>query len=287
MTTEDATMNRIARSVSLAALAGLLLTALPTLAQVPSDAVLRDFVPTGDYLLKVGGKEVPKARIYFSERAAAYLVVTSAFDSPVLLSPRGGSVETVNLMKVVKRDDGTIDLLADATLQALGRFQVDGQEIAFRVGGQEARLAPNPPLVGTHPIADLLAHSPEYGHGAALYHPDDGVLAQLRQRAQPVEVRVFFGSWCPHCKRYLPNVLKVQEELEGSKIAFEYYGVASPPEGWQDPELLRLGVHGVPTAIVYVGGKELGRITSTTGFAQFETVLESIIANGIPMASGG
>jgi thiol-disulfide isomerase/thioredoxin len=287
MMTEDATMNRTTRFASLATLAALLPAALPALAQVPSDAVLRDFVPTGDYLLEVAGKEVPKAAIYHSERAAAYLVLTSSFDSPVLLSPRAGSVESVNLMKVVKRDDGAIDLLADATLQSLGRFQVDGQEIAFRVDGREARLAPNPPLAGIHPRADLLAHSPEYGYGAALYHPDDGVLAQLRRRTKPVQVRVFFGSWCPHCKRYLPNVLKVQEELKGSKVAFEYYGVASPPEGWQDPELLRLGVHGVPTAIIYLGGKELGRIASDTGFARFETVLEAILDNGVAAASGG
>lgn len=268
------------RRLTLALAAGLLLSTLPVAtagAQVPADAVLRDFQPTGDYLLVVDGKLVAKAEIYSSQRAAAFLILASTFESPVLLSPRSGTVESVDLMKVVKKADGTIDILADATLAQLGSFRLAGEEIAFTAYGRQGRLKAKPPLVGSHPRADLVAHSPEYARGAASYSPNPRVLAELRQLGKPVKVRVFFGSWCSTCKRYLPNALRVEEELNGSAVGFEYYGIDSPPDGWKDPELKRMGVTSVPTGVVYVGGREAGRITTPAAWAELESSLSSIV----------
>jgi thiol-disulfide isomerase/thioredoxin len=78
---------------------------------------------------------------------------------------------------------------------------------------------------------------------------------------KPVRVRVFFGSWCPHCKEQLPSLLRVEDELRGSssKIQFEYYGL---PQGFgKEPEAKKYNVGSVPTGIVFVDGMEVGRIT--------------------------
>jgi hypothetical protein len=52
-------------------------------------------------------------------------------------------------------------------------------------------------------------------------------------------------------------LLKVEDQLTGSKIRFEYYGM---PRDFNDPEAKRLSIKGVPTAIVYVNGRQVGRL---------------------------
>ena len=84
MKTSSTTLRRLA----LAALA-LTLAAGAQAQGVPSDSVLRGFQRNWDYVLSVSGKEVPAAEIYVAERVPAYLILTSAFPSPVMLSRTG------------------------------------------------------------------------------------------------------------------------------------------------------------------------------------------------------
>ncbi len=271
-----ASSRRLRRLAIASALLLALGAAVSLLAQ--SDAVLRGFEPTSEYRLWVAGKEVPKAEVYDSPVAGAYLIVTSSFASPVLVGKRSLSVETVDLMKVAKQANGSVDLLADATLEPLGTAAVnkDYTEISFNMAGKAASLKASPPLTGSHPRVDLLAHTPEYGRGAATYQPDPQLLNRLRGQLRDVKVRVFFGSWCGHCRQMLPHILKVEEGLVGSKVTFDYYGLPRPPAAWQDAEVVRLGVKGVPTAIVYVAGKEAGRMSSND-FLKVERSLSSVI----------
>jgi thiol-disulfide isomerase/thioredoxin len=240
----------------------------------PSDAVLRDFQPIGDYVLWVEGKEVPAAKIYQTELAPAILVMSSALPAPVLLMPREGSVSTVHIMKVAKQSDGSIDLLADAVLAPQGRFQAVDDEVGFTVAGKAAKLKTRPPLLGLKNAAALKAYSPTYGRGAQEYRPNGQTIASLKKMGRPVKVQVFFGSWCSFCKHYVPYVLKVEEALKGSKVQFEYFGL---PRDLKAPEAQRLKVKAVPTGIVYVNGKEAGRI-SGDGWKAPEAALAKIIS---------
>ncbi|HEX5760598.1 MAG TPA: thioredoxin family protein [Thermoanaerobaculia bacterium] len=257
------------------ALAATLAGAGPGAAQVPSDAVLRGFQPIGDYVLAVGGKDV-KAEIYQAEAVPAILVISSALTSPVLLLPRQGTVETVHIMKVAKQKDGSIDLLADAVLEPQGQFQAVGDDVSFTADGKQAQLKTKPPLLGAKSGAALRAYSPSYVRGAQTYKPNGQQIAALKKAAKPVKVRVFFGSWCPFCKQYLPYLLKVEEQLKGSKVQIEYFGL---PRDLKNPEAQRLNVRGVPVGIVYVNGREVGRI-SGDGWKTPEATLAKIVARG-------
>ncbi|MEA2563985.1 MAG: hypothetical protein QOH06_5489 [Acidobacteriota bacterium] len=257
---------------------GLLLAlALPALAQAPQpavDGVLKDFVRTGEYLLMVNGKPAPVYEIYKNDSLPAYLVLSPALPSTVLLTPRTMSVETLPTAKVVRQKEGTIGVAADADLKPQGQFKLEGDRVVFTSEGRKGTLGPNPPLLGLRKAPALKNHSPEYMVGARGYKPNAQVLAALKKRTKPVKVKVFFGSWCPHCKEHLPYLLRVEEELKGAPIQFEYYGL--PQRFSSDPEAQKYRVDGVPTGIVFVDGKEVGRI-SRGDWASPETRLNSIL----------
>ena len=264
------------RMMALALLAALILAPLTATAQrLPADMELQAFDPSSDYEIKVDGATPAKVQLYFSQRAAAYLIM-KAFSAPVLVRQRGGSVESVHIMKVAKQGNGSIDLLQGAVLANLGRYQFTGQNIEFTVDGKKVQMVPRPPLVGLHDAEEVLEHSPEYGVKAATYTPTPATLSSLRSQGKDVKVKVFFGSWCSVCSRYLPYGLKVEEGLDDSKVSFEYYGLSMPPEGWKDPVVTKAKVTGVPTAIVTVNGREAGRITGN-GWARPEETLARIV----------
>ncbi len=252
------------------------LLALPAHAQsAGTDAFLSDFRVSGEYVVEINGRPQPKAETYFSERARAFLIRSSELPSPVLVSPSAKEVQSLDLMKVAVRPDGVIDVLADAVLSPEGAFRLDGESILFSAGGKEVRLKPRPWLLGAHSGAELGEHNPEYPRRASEYTPDAALVARLKANNQPVRVLTFFGSWCPHCKKHVPMLMKVAEELAGSKWQFDFYGLPSPFTN--EPEAVKYGIKGVPTAIVLVGGKEIGRLPNS-GWLKPEAGLDSVLS---------
>lgn len=230
---------------------------------VPSDAVLRNFELSGDFVLLVDGKDQPKAEIYFSETARAFVVITPDFPSPILITASTQSVDTIDLMKVAKQPTGTIDLLADAVMQPAGKYVVDGPNISFPYSNRQLRMSPRPYLLGKHTGAELLAHNPAYVRKANAYTPDAAIMKRLKAQKEPVRILTFFGSWCPHCSAHVPLLLKVEQGLAGGKIQFDYLGMPKGPEFGEVPEAKQYKIDGVPTSILFVGGKEIGRIPNS------------------------
>jgi thiol-disulfide isomerase/thioredoxin len=274
----------VVTAVAAVALALLAVASVSHAQGVPSDSLLRGFQPLGEYTLVVDGKPVPAAEIYQNERVPAILILTSALSSPVMLTPRAGSVETVNLMKVAKQKDGSVDLLADAVLAPAGQFKTDGHDkVSFTYQGKQVSLDPKPALLGVKTNADLKAYLPDYVRGARMYSPNSAAITELRKKSLPVTVRVFFGSWCSHCRQLVPLLLRVEDEVKNPKIKFEYFGV---PRDFNDPEVKKMGIRSVPTGIVYVNGKEVGRIISE-GWNAPEVLLNKILALQTTQAAKG
>jgi thiol-disulfide isomerase/thioredoxin len=263
---------------------GAAVAASPAAAQrVPADNVLRDFQRIGDYVLVINGKPVP-AEIYQSQRAAALLVISSSFPSPVLLSPGLGAAQTVNLMKVEKKPDGSIDLLSDAVLAPQGAIDLQDEEVHFKADGISAALVPTPPLLGLRRLDEVVAHNPEYLPRAASYAPNSQAVAALKREKRPVVVRIFYGSWCPHCREMVPHAIKLEQLLRGASIHFQYFGL--PQRFGTDPPAVQNKIKAVPTGIVYVNGKEIGRITNTAWTVP-ENTLVAILAGKAPPPDNG
>jgi thiol-disulfide isomerase/thioredoxin len=136
---------------------------------------------------------------------------------------------------------------------------MQGENVTFSVQSKQASLNPKPPLVGLKKNADLKTHNPEYARTAKGYSPNSQALAALKKETKPVVVRIFFGSWCPHCRQHVPFILRLEDELKATnpKIKFEYVGL---PRSMDTPEAKKFNIREVPTGLVFIGGKEVGRI---------------------------
>ena len=262
----------------------LLLAALPLLAQGAPGGAIPDFHRIDDYVLVVDGKPVQSAEMFQAERTPAILILSSALPAPVLLRAGAQTGETLNQMKVAKQADGTVDLLPGSTLAPQGKFGYGKGDVTFTVDGRKTVLKEKPSLLGPQTSAALKTYSPStYAAGAKAYQPDQASIAALRRAAAPVTVRVFFGSWCPHCQQSLPKLIKVEEALKGSKVRFEYFGL--PKQGMGEvPEFKRYGLNGVPSGLVFINGREAGRMVTGEDWVTPEVVLKSIVT-GAPATS--
>lgn len=238
-----------------------------------AEAPLRDFKLIYNLFLEVDGKQAP-AEIYRSDSAGAVLVISSALPSPVVL--RATKFATVDLAGIEKQSDGVLNIKPDAVLKPQGAFEItDDAAASFTAEGRHAAVRLSPPLLGLRRADEVTAYSPEYVARVRKYAPDAKVLDRLRKEPRAVTVRIFYGSWCSHCTVLVPFALKVEQELRSSKIRFEYVGVSR--RFLTDPELKKVGVKKIPTAVVYVGGQEIGRILGDESWEKPESALRAIL----------
>ena len=238
---------------------------------------ISDFEPVG-FMAKLDGQTLADAEVFQSKAAGSFLILGSGLPAPVMVKIRDGEVQTVDLMKVNRREDGTVELLPNAALANQGAFQVtaDRLGIQFSVEGRQGELLEKPPLLGSQDIAGLSEHSPEYRRSANSYSPSDPIVSKLSEQSRDVQITIYFGSWCGACKQMVPRIMKVAEQLAGSKINFDFYGLPRGITG--DPEASRIDIHAVPTGVIYLDGKEIGRIEGS-GWRVPELAINNILIN--------
>lgn len=238
-------------------LIGLSLSSLsPVVAQV---SALSGFEPFGDYLLEVNGTVDKKAEVFLQRRLPALLVLPSGSNTPLMLSIRSRAVQSVNIMKMTKTSAGMMDLSSDAIMGSKGVLTQEAGTISFAADDTQYRLVEKPVFLGLARASKVEAYADSYKNGAAAYAPDAAAMATIRGAETKVHVRVYFGSWCPFCKRYVPNIIKVANEVNAENVTIDFYGL---PKGISsDPVAGQAKVNSVPTAVVFSDGEEVGRLS--------------------------
>jgi thiol-disulfide isomerase/thioredoxin len=263
-------MKRSAVLMSLVVLAAVAMAADST----PSP----QYLLTGKYQVQIDGQRDKEAQVYATEKGVPqFLIVSPVLEQPWLVvagSRTAGrlpadAVEPVeddpDARRVTAPPDGTVPAaLEKMTLQ----FPTDHGTVA---------LAPREPLIGEHTADALLGEVPEYRRTAAAYAPGPGQLRLLEQVEQPVDVDVFFGTWCTHCRRIVPRVAKLDQALDGDKVRFHFWGL--PRDFGTDPIARQYDIVGVPTVVVRREGEILGRLEGGDLLAP-EKALASVLFGG-------
>ena len=225
---------------------------------VPGRDAIEDLELTGDFLFELDGADLTDAEIYVSKRHVAYLVVTPGLPAPLLISPRGNSVQSVQQEKLA-RVDGGATLAADSVAQYIGEYDLRGGKMIFDLAGKTAKLKPKPPLLGRQTFDALETHDPKYAYNARAYQAKAAAATAPPIPGENLRIRVYFGSWSEICKLLVPKMQQVEDDWKTHGVRFEYYGVPRPII--DDPHAVEMGIVGVPTAVVFVGDEEVGRLT--------------------------
>ena len=204
-----------------------------------------------------GDAPAREARLYDSEDFQQILLLPG-HGAPLVLDLATESVYALSPEQVSGTlEDPVVDAFDEGTFATL--FVKEEGVITIPLEDATYRLSPAPPLVGPASLDELLAAKPIYGIDAAQYAPDSTAVGLLAAVDRPVELFVYFGTWCHLCKRLVPQVLKTLEAAGNANIRVQYIGLdeeMAEPVVWID----RHGVEKTPTLIFVEGGREVGRI---------------------------
>jgi thiol-disulfide isomerase/thioredoxin len=116
--------------------------------------------------------------------------------------------------------------------------------------------------VGQVSLEEVLSFNAEYRALADSYTPKTEAVEFLHNHSHEITIEVFYGGWCGDSRAHLPSFIKLFELVDNSNITMTFVAVdrekKQPAERIQDRHIER-----VPTFIVYVDGRELGRIVET------------------------
>ena len=93
-----------------------------------------------------------------------------------------------------------------------------------------------------------------------MYKPDKQVLDSIKQKLENIEITMVIGTWCSDSRREMPRFFKIIDSLNFSPDKIKLIAVDRDKKDLNG-ETDSLSIELVPTFIIYLTGKELGRIT--------------------------
>lgn len=204
------------------------------------------------------GVEDAQARVFQSPDFQKYLVAPSGSTEAFVLGLKSKDVTVLPTTMLVLTDD-EVQVSGPLLPSPVGTFTRTGSEITFTAAGTAWKLAPEPPLIGEISKADLLNKKKDYLALARAYKPKNAAVSLIKNVRQPIEILVFFGTWCSYCKHYLPGFMKTIDVAANPSITVRYIGMS---EDMSEPEALLTAnaISKTPTFVVRSGGQEMGRI---------------------------
>ena len=223
----------------------------------PADQVWNE---APSYDLYAGKSEDPAARFFQSPDFQNLLVLPGSGEQAFVIALKARQVSVVARNTVTPTTDGAVlTSEAQSTMKAVGAATQSGADLSFKSGAAEYRLTPEPAMIGETTREAILKKKGDYAASVLLYKPKSAALSLIKSVTQPVEIKVFFGTWCSYCKVQLPRFIKTLDAAGNGRIHVQYFGV---DEGLSEPEaeITKYAVSKTPTFVVLINGKEAGRI---------------------------
>jgi hypothetical protein len=112
------------------------------------------------------------------------------------------------------------------------------------------------------------------------YSPNEFLVGQIKDVNSTTKHKfiLFAGNWCGDSKTELPMIFKLFDQIGLDSSDYELWGVdrdKREPSGYAD----RMDIDKVPTLIVYINGKEKGRIVEFPKTTWEEDLLQILIRN--------
>ena len=234
--------------------------------------------PRYDFALEVDGKPSPEACFYQERHSRRILISAPDLNKVCILNQDGMQVTAIDRSKVKIEPDGEqASLLPGADTSAPGsQYTVDQSSVVFYVGPSRLKIFAKQPLVGPTTTGDILTHSPLYNKGMREYTPAAADIAYLKSYPGTIDIEVFFGTWCPHCKVLVPKFMKTMAQAGNPKLRVSYHGVPTGFDAYEPARGKR--VVGIPTFIFWKNSEEVGRIPGDPGNDTIEHAVAQILA---------
>lgn len=117
-------------------------------------------------------------------------------------------------------------------------------------------------LVGPTARGAILEHVPAWQNLVAAYQPRPEALDKLRGLGREVRIEVYFGSWCSDSMAHLSAFFKILDLVDTPLLQPVYFGVPEAKDK-RAPYTKGGDIVRLPTFIVIVNGREIGRIVET------------------------
>ena len=219
--------------------------------------VERTFRPNWEFEVLLGDKPVPQAVCYNTGGVAGMLILVPEIGRPLFARMADRKVLAVNPAGV-RAEGESLVVAPSAYGEPVADWLTDEGSSRFTLAKKEWTVRERPIARGRLSLPDVLDSSPGFRAPMLAYTPDEESVKFLASYPRPVELRVFFGSWCHVCEQALPGLMRVLADAKNKNLHPVFMGM--PREFKAEPTAVSAHVAKLPTLIVSVQGREVGRI---------------------------
>ncbi len=108
-------------------------------------------------------------------------------------------------------------------------------------------------------VEAFLSENSQYRDIVESCQPDSGVLEGLKDKIVGLNVKVFFGDWCPDCRAHMPTFLAAILELGVDDFELEFIEMSRQMSDGLN-KAAQHNVMAIPSFIFFKDGVEIGRI---------------------------
>jgi thiol-disulfide isomerase/thioredoxin len=255
------------RALGLAAAA--LLGAVALVVSTPAQADTITCRPIYDFCVEVDGKYPQDARFFTSpESRGKHMIDIPSQSVSYLIDMPNRKAVSIPRANVHPDANGAVKVDTSVGSNAASyALQIEGPVLRFQTNNAKVRVLKvldRPPVIGEIGMDALLADRIEYREGIKSYTPDAVAMDSIKAWKKPLEIEAYFATWCPHCKMYMPKLLRVLKDANNPNIKVTLVGVpknfGAEKGPWEGKN-----IQGIPAIMVKYEGKEVTRLGSHEG----------------------